>query len=293
MKAALFPGQGSQFIGMASDLYKENTHAKAVIEDANDILGFRISDIMFDGPEEELKQTNITQPSIYIHSIAALKSVETEIAYDVVAGHSLGEFSALVANGSLSFEDGLLLVQERANAMQEACKKVEGTMAAVLGLESEIIEQVCNGIDDNVIVANYNCPGQIVISGSIRGVEKAVEEVKEKGAKRALILNVRGAFHSELMEPAEEQLARKIENTTFNTPRFPIYQNVNARKESDPTIIKENLIKQLTAPVKWTQIMKHMIEDGLTSLIEFGGNGKTLRGFMRRVNREITSESYK
>jgi len=293
MKAALFPGQGSQFIGMAKDLYTDNQQAKSIIERANEILGFRISDIMFDGPEEELKQTNITQPAIFIHSMAALKSVESEVFYDVVAGHSLGEFSALVANDCLSFEDGLLLVQARANAMQDACEKVEGTMAAILGLENEVVENICDNIEDIVKAANYNCPGQIVISGSVAGVQKAVESAKEKGARRALILNVRGAFHSELMKPAEEQLSQKIESTAFKIPKFPIYQNVNAQKEMDPKAIKENLIKQLTAPVKWTQIMERMIEDGLTSLYEFGGNGKTISGFMRRVNREITSESYK
>lgn len=292
MKAALFPGQGSQFIGMGLHLYNEQSQAKEIFERANDILGFDLTTIMHEGPEESLKQTNITQPAVFVHSIAAFESNKDAINFNAVAGHSLGELSALVAAECISFEEGLLLVKERAESMQEACQKTEGTMAAILGLEDEVVESVCTNITEVVVAANYNCPGQLVISGSIEGVEKAVELLKEKGARRALILNVGGAFHSELMAPAGERLQAQIEKTQFLIPTVPVYQNVTAEAHTDPDVIKTNLLIQLTSPVKWTQTMKNMIDNGINSFVELGGNGKTLSGFVRRVSKELETSSF-
>ena len=293
MKAALFPGQGSQFIGMGLDLYNDNPEAKAMFNKANDLLGFDLTQIMHEGPEESLKQTNITQPAVFVHSLSALVANKDSIHFDAVAGHSLGEISALVAAECISFDQGLLLVKERADSMQDACEKTEGTMAAILGLEDELVEKVCNSISEVVVAANYNCPGQLVISGSISGVEQAVEELKEKGARRALILNVRGAFHSELMKPAADRLQAQIEKTEFKTPQVPVYQNVTAKAHTDPEVIKNNLLVQLTSPVKWTHSMQAMIDNGINSFIELGGNGKTLTGFVRRISKEFETASFK
>lgn len=292
MKAALFPGQGSQFIGMGQDLFNQSQTAKDIFGKANEILGFDLVKVMHEGPEESLKQTNVTQPAVFVHSIAAFMTNKEAIDFAAVAGHSLGELSALVAAECISFEDGLLLVKERAESMQEACEKTEGTMAAILGLEDEIVEAVCTGISDVVVAANYNCPGQLVISGSIGGVEKAVEQLKEKGARRALLLNVGGAFHSELMAPAGERLQAQIEKTQFSKPIVPIYQNVTADAHTDPADIKTNLLVQLTSPVKWTQTMNSMIDDGINSFVELGGNGKTLSGFIRRISRDFETTSF-
>ncbi|MEM6318545.1 MAG: ACP S-malonyltransferase [Bacteroidota bacterium] len=288
MKAYVFPGQGAQFEGMGKDLYETSEQAKAFFESANDILGYRLSDVMFEGTAEELKQTKITQPAIFLHSVIKAQLAGDDFQPDVVAGHSLGEFSALVANGVLTLEDGLKLVQQRALAMQKACEAVESTMAAIVGLEDEKVEAVCNGITDEVVVAaNYNCPGQLVISGSILGVEKAVEQLKKAGARRAIILNVGGAFHSPLMAPAEAELQSAIETTTFNTPKCPIYQNVNAAKATEPEVIQQNLMAQLTSPVRWTQTMLNMIADGVTEFVEVGGTGKVIKGMILRVNRRM------
>ena len=292
MKAALFPGQGSQFIGMGLALYNDKPQAKGIFEKANDIIGFDLTQIMHEGPEESLKQTNITQPAVFVHSLAALEANRDAISFDAVAGHSLGEISALVAAECISFEQGLLLVKERADSMQDACEKTEGTMAAILGLEDWVVEKVCEEISEVVVAANYNCPGQLVISGSISGVEQAVEQLKEKGARRALILNVRGAFHSELMKPAGDRLKAQIEKTQFSAPKVPIYQNVTATAHTDPEVIKENLLVQLTSPVKWTQSMQAMIDNGINSFTEFGGNGKTLTGFVRRISKEYETASF-
>lgn len=292
MKAALFPGQGSQFIGMGKDLYESNSDAKSLIDFARDILDFDIVNVMHTGPEEDLKQTNVTQPAVFIHSLAALKANAGSIIFDAVAGHSLGEISALVAAECISFEQGLLLVKERAESMQAACEKTEGTMAAILGLEDQIVEEVCQNIDATVVAANYNCPGQLVISGSLAGIEQAVAQLKEKGARRALVLNVRGAFHSELMQPAGERLAAQIEKTEFVKPKVPIYQNVTSQAHTDPAEIKKNLLIQLTSPVKWTQSMQQMIADGVDSFVELGGNGKTLTGFVRRISKEFETEAF-
>ncbi len=288
MKAYVFPGQGAQFEGMGKDLYESSEQAHSLFEQANSILGYRLSDVMFEGSAEELKQTKITQPAIFLHSVISAILAGDTFQPDVVAGHSLGEFSALVANGVLTMEDGLKLVQQRAMAMQKACEAVDSTMAAIVGLEDEKVEAVCDSITEEVVVAaNYNCPGQLVISGSIPGVELAVEKLKEAGARRAIILNVGGAFHSPLMAPAEAELKSAIESTTFHAPKCPIYQNVNAQKATDPALIQQNLIAQLTSPVKWTQTMLNMIADGVEEFVEVGGTGKVIKGMILRVNRRM------
>jgi [acyl-carrier-protein] S-malonyltransferase len=285
MKAIVFPGQGAQFPGMGKSLYEENPEAKALFEKANEILGFRITDILFEGTEEELKQTKVTQPAIFLHSVILAKTTP-DFAPDMVAGHSLGEFSALVANGVLSFEDGLSLVFQRALAMQEACEINPSSMAAILGLEDQVVEEICAGITEEVVVAaNYNCPGQLVISGSTKGIEIACELLKAAGAKRALPLPVGGAFHSPLMEPAREKLQKAIEETQFHTPICPIYQNVSTTAVTDVAAIKANLIAQLTAPVKWTQSVQQMVADGATEFVECGP-GKVLQGLVKKIHPE-------
>lgn len=289
MKAYVFPGQGAQFTGMGKDLYENSPIAKEMFEKANEILGFRITDIMFEGTAEELKETKVTQPAVFLHSVVLAKTLEN-FTPEMVAGHSLGEFSALVANGTLAFEDALKLVSQRAMAMQKACEITPSTMAAVLGLEDSIVEQVCADIDGVVVAANYNCPGQLVISGETTAVEKACEALKEAGAKRALLLPVGGAFHSPMMEPAREELAAAIEATTFNTPICPVYQNVTASAVSNPEEIKKNLILQLTAPVKWTQSVEQMIADGASLFTEVGP-GKVLVGLIKKINKEAETHS--
>lgn len=291
MRAYVFPGQASQYVGMGQDLYEESNLAKELFEQANDILGYRLSDVMFTGTAEDLKQTNITQPAVFLHSIVKTKMHGDAFQPDMVAGHSLGEFSALVASGAMTFEDGLQLVKQRAVAMQKACEAVKGTMAAIVGMEDEIVEKICSEIEATVVPANYNCPGQLVISGSLEGIEQAVEKLKEAGAKRAIVLEVGGAFHSPLMAPAKEELQAAIEKTTFSAPSCPIYQNVNALPETNPEVIQQHLIDQLTSPVKWTQTMLNMITDGAANFYEVGGNGKVLRGFIRRVTREVSAEA--
>lgn len=286
MKAYIFPGQGAQFTGMGKDLYENSALAKELFEQANTILGFRITDIMFEGTAEQLKETKVTQPAIFLHSVILAKTLGEEFQPQMVAGHSLGEFSALVANGTLSFEDGLKLVSQRALAMQKACEIKPSTMAAVLGLADNVVEDVCASIDGVVVAANYNCPGQLVISGETSAVEKACEAMKVAGAKRALLLPVGGAFHSPMMEPAREELAAAIEATTFSKPICPVYQNVTATAVSDANEIKKNLIIQLTAPVKWTQTVQHMIADGASSFTEVGP-GKVLIGLVGKINNEV------
>jgi len=289
-QAYIFPGQGAQFSGMGKELYASNAAAKAIFDEANDILGFRITDIMFEGSDEDLRQTKVTQPAIFIHSIAVAKTVDG-FEPDMVAGHSLGEFSALVANGCLRFADGLKLVYKRALAMQKACEMNKGTMAAVLGLDDSTVERICDGVTDEIVVAaNYNCPGQLVISGSIKGVEFACELLKAAGAKRALMLPVGGAFHSPLMQPAQEELKAAIHATNFGNPLCPVYQNVNAKPSANPEEIKQNLIAQLTAPVRWTQSVQQMIADGATSFIE-AGPGKVLQGLVKKINAEVEVKS--
>lgn len=285
MKAYVFPGQGAQFPGMGKELYENSAEAKVLFEKANDILGFRITDIMFDGTVDDLKQTKVTQPAIFLHSVILARTLK-DFAPEMVAGHSLGEFSALVANGCLTFEDGLTLVSKRALAMQKACEIVPSTMAAIVGLEDNIVEEVCSSIDDIVVPANYNCPGQLVISGSVAGIDKVCEILTDKGAKRALKLVVGGAFHSPFMEPAREELAAAIESTVFSKPICPVYQNVNAMPVSNQDVIKQNLIAQLTAPVKWTQIIRNMIDDGATSFTEIGP-GSVLQGLVKKVDRAM------
>ena len=286
MKAYVFPGQGAQFVGMGKDLYDQSPLAKKYFEKANDILGYRITDIMFEGTPEDLKQTKVTQPAVFLHSVISALVLGEAFKPEMTAGHSLGEFSALVAAGALSFEDGLKLVYARAMAMQKACEIEPSTMAAVLGLSDEAVEEGCASITDAVVVpANYNCPGQLVISGSIEGIDKACEILKEKGAKRALKLPVGGAFHSPLMQPASEELQAAINATTFSTPICPVYQNVNAKPQTDPTVIKQNLISQLTAPVRWTQTVQNMVADGAVEFFELGP-GDVLKGLIKKISPE-------
>jgi len=286
MKAYIFPGQGAQFTGMGLDLYHNSPLAQELFEKANSILGFSITDVMFEGTAEDLKQTKVTQPAIFLHSVILAKTLGDDFKPEMVAGHSLGELSALVANGVLTFEDGLKLVSKRALAMQKACEAQESTMAAVLGLDDKVVEEVCASIDGVVVAANYNCPGQLVISGEIAAIDKACELLTEKGARRALKLPVGGAFHSPLMAPAREELAEAIKNTVFSEPICPVYQNVVAKAVTDPNEIKENLIAQLTAPVRWTQCVQAMIADGGTEFIEVGP-GKVLQGLMRKIDRTV------
>ncbi|MDD2564816.1 MAG: ACP S-malonyltransferase [Salinivirgaceae bacterium] len=290
MKAFGFPGQGAQFVGMGKDLYDNSPIAKEMFEQANEILGFRITDLMFAGTEEDLRQTRVTQPAIFLHSVILAKVLGNKFNPDMVAGHSLGEFSALTAVGALSFADGLTLVYKRAMAMQKACEAEPSTMAAIIGLDDQVVEEVCASIDEVVVAANYNCPGQLVISGSMKGIEVACEKLKEAGAKRALPLKVGGAFHSPLMEPARVELAEAINNTTFNTPIAPIYQNVDAKPHTEAAIIKENLIAQLTSPVRWTQIAQNMLADNMTQFTEVGP-GTVLQGLVKKVSKEVETMS--
>ena len=288
MKAYIFPGQGAQFTGMGLDLYENSPMAQELFEKANEILGFCITDIMFEGTADQLKQTNVTQPAIFLHSVILAKVLGDSFQPEMVAGHSLGEISALVAADVLSFEDGLQLVSKRASAMQKACEIMPSTMAAVLGLDDEIVAQVCNDVDGVVVAANYNCPGQLVISGEVSAVKKVCELLTEKGARRALILPVGGAFHSPMMEPAREELAAAIKGTHFNEPNCAVYQNVPAKAVTSASEIKENLMKQLTAPVKWTQSIQAMVADGGTEFIEVGP-GKVLQGLMRKIDRNVSA----
>lgn len=290
MKGYVFPGQGAQFSGMGKDLYDNSEKAKELFNKANEILGFDITKIMFEGSDEELKQTKVTQPAIFLHSTILAEVLGDSFQPDMVAGHSLGELSALVANKTLAFEDGLKLVYKRALAMQEACEKEPSTMAAILGLEDNVVEAICEEVDGVVVAANYNCPGQLVISGAVDAIDKACELATEKGAKRALKLPVGGAFHSPLMEPAREELAKAIAATEFSTPICPVYQNVTASAISNPEEIKENLIAQLTAPVRWTQTMQQMIADGCEGIVEVGP-GKVLQGLFKKVDRKFPTES--
>ena len=290
MKAYVFPGQGAQFVGMGKDLYDNNPLAKELFEKANEILGFRITDLMFAGTDEDLRQTKVTQPAIFLHSVILAKTLGDQFKPDMVAGHSLGEFSALVAAGALSFEDGLVLVSKRAMAMQKACEATPSTMAAVLNLPDATVEEICASITDEIVVpANYNCPGQIVISGTVPGIDSACEKMLAAGAKRALKLKVGGAFHSPLMEPARTELAEAIKQTAFSKPGCPVYQNVNAKPQTCPDSIKENLVAQLTAPVRWTQSVENMIADGAAKFTEVGP-GAVLQGLVKKVNKEIETE---
>ena len=289
MKAYIFPGQGAQFSGMGLDLYENSPEAQELFEQANEILGFNITDIMFEGTAEQLKETKVTQPAIFLHSVILAKTLGDSFKPEMVAGHSLGEFSALVTAGALTFEDGLKLVSQRAMAMQKACEAQPSTMAAVLGLDNDVVEKICAMTEGIVVAANYNCPGQLVISGEIDAINAACETLKEEGARRALVLPVGGAFHSPMMEPAREELAAAIENTTFSNPTCPIYQNVTANAVTDAEEIKNNLILQLTAPVKWTQSVQQMIADGGTSFTEVGP-GKVLQGLMRKIDRTVDAD---
>ena len=288
MHAYIFPGQGAQFSGMGLDLYEKSPQAQALFEEANNLLGFHITDIMFEGSDEQLKETKVTQPAIFLHSVALAKTLGDNFKPEMVAGHSLGEFSALVANGVLNFEAALKLVSQRALAMQKACELQPSTMAAVLGLDDNVVEKICAMTEGIVVAANYNCPGQLVISGEIEAINKACESLLEAGARRALVLPVSGAFHSPLMEPAREELAAAIENTTFNEPICPIYQNVTASAVNNASDIKKNLISQLTSPVRWTQSIQQMIADGATEFTEIGP-GKVLQGLMRKIDRNVTA----
>ena len=290
MKAYVFPGQGAQFVGMGKDLYDNSQLAKDRFEQANDILGFKITDIMFSGTDEELKQTKVTQPAIFLHSVILAEVLGDDFQPDMVAGHSLGELSALVANGTLNFEDGLKLVSQRAMAMQKACELEPSTMAAILGMDDEVVEKICDEVTGIVVPANYNCPGQLVISGAVKAVDEACDRLLAEGAKRALKLPVGGAFHSPLMEPARAELAAAIESTNFSKPSCPVYQNVTAAAVSDPAEIQKNLMAQLTAPVKWTQTMQQMIADGCDSVVEVGP-GKVLQGLFKKVDRQLPTES--
>ena len=286
MKAYVFPGQGAQFVGMGKDLYENSELGKELFDKANEILGFNITEIMFNGTDEDLRQTKVTQPAIFLHSVLLAMTLGEDFKPEMVAGHSLGEFSALVANGSLSFEDGLKLVSQRAMAMQKACEIEPSTMVAIIGLDDETVERVCAEIDEIVVPANFNCPGQLVISGSMKGIEVACEKLKEAGAKRALPLKVGGAFHSPLMEPARVELEEAIKNTTFSKPTCAVYQNVNAKPVTDPEEIKQNLVAQLTAPVRFTQTMENMIADGASSFTEVGP-GKVIQGLVKKVDRKM------
>ena len=290
MIAYVFPGQGAQYIGMGKDLYDKSSKARDLFNKENNILKFKITDIMFEGTEEELKQTNVTQPAIFLHSVILARLLGDDFKPDMVAGHALGEFSALVANKTLLFEDGLKLVSKRAEAMQKACEYEPSTMAAIIGLDDNIVEKVCNEIQEVVVPANYNTPGQLVISGSVAGIDKAIEKLNEAGAKRALKLKVGGAFHSPLMEPARVELAEAISSTKFAQGICPIYQNVTGQPVNDPEIIKNNLIKQLVSPVRWTQTMKNMLADGATKIIEVGP-GKVLQGMFKKIDRRLNTES--
>ncbi|MEA3446406.1 MAG: ACP S-malonyltransferase [Bacteroidota bacterium] len=286
MKAYVFPGQGAQFVGMGKDLYENSELAKDLFEKANEILGFRITDLMFDGTVEDLKQTKVTQPAIFLHSVILAKTLDDDFKPEMVAGHSLGEFSALVANNALSFEDGLVLVSKRAQAMQKACEAEPSTMAAILKVDDEIVEKVCSEIEEVVVPANYNSTGQIVISGSFKGIDMAIEKLAELGHKRAIKLTVGGAFHSPLMNPAKVELAEAINSTNFSKPICPVYQNVNAKPSVNPEEIKQNLIAQLTSPVRWTQTVKNMIADGANIFTEVGP-GKVLQGLVKKVDRKM------
>ncbi len=290
MKVYVFPGQGAQFEGMGKDLYEQSAQARELMEQANEILGYRLTDVMFEGSADDLKQTRITQPALFLHGVVKALTAGPDFQPDGVAGHSLGEFSALTAAGALSFEDGLRLVQQRAFAMQKACEAVEGTMAAVLGLADELVESICDSVEGVVVPANYNCPGQLVISGSRQAVEAAVAKCAEAGG-RTTLLAVGGAFHSPLMQPAKEELEAAIAATRFQQPRCPVFQNVNALPETDPQRIQTNLVNQLTAPVRWTQTMQRFIQDGYTEMIEVGGTGKVLQGMMKRLERSFATSA--
>ena len=292
MKAYVFPGQGAQFVGMGKDLYENYSQAKKMFEKANEILGFRITDLMFSGTDEDLRQTKVTQPAIFLHSVILANVLGSNFQPDMTAGHSLGEFSALVSAGALSFENGLILVSNRAGTMQKACELQPSTMAAILGLEDEVVEKICSEINAVVVPANYNSPGQIVISGSVEGINQAIEKLTAAGAKRALKLSVGGAFHSPLMEPAKIELGKAIDSANFNKPVCPVYQNVTARPSTDPAVIRENLKTQLTAPVKWTQTVKNMLADGASNFYEVGP-GNVLQGLIKKVDRNIAAESVK
>jgi [acyl-carrier-protein] S-malonyltransferase len=290
MKAYVFPGQGAQFSGMGKDLYERSSIAREMFEKANEILGFRITDIMFSGTDEDLKQTKVTQPAVFLHSTIIISTLGNTFRPGMVAGHSLGEFSALVANKALTFEDGLLLVSKRAAAMQKACEKNPSAMAAILGLDDSIVEEVCASIKEVIVPANYNCPGQVVISGSNEGIEKAIDLLKARGAKRALKLAVGGAFHSPLMEPARVELEEAIRSTNFNTPLCPVFQNVDAQPSSDPEVIKSKLVKQLTSPVRWTQTILNMISGGASDFTE-AGPGNVLQGLIKKISKDTVTAS--